>query len=134
MEHIPYETLKSSMCELFTKHGHVCPYIAKYYDENTDKMTCGKHKPVCRKLYDDYKAMCGNIKKCSLNPEYEMSSREIKDVKLVIGECIKQRIDFTHTCCNNRIDAGHAYFLYKLNSEMEKCNTKLKEKRSHRNL
>ena len=117
MENIDYDTLKNSMCEIFTNHGHICPHVARYYDANVDKMTCGKHKEVCRRLYSEYKNACKDTRCVS-----SMSKREINDIKKVLEECVTRRVSFTHSCCDNKIDRGHAYMLYRLNNRIEQCN------------
>lgn len=119
MENIDYDTLKESMCEIFTKHGHRCPFVAKYYDKTTDKMACGKHKEVCRRMYDEYKSAC-QIVECSS----DMSKRQFKDAKKILEECIKRRVEFTYSCCDNKIDKGHALNLHLLNKKLERCTLK----------
>ena len=130
MENIGYPELKSEMCEVFTRFGKPCPFMAKQYVPNAEKMACNRHTEVCRRLYSEYKDICETSldKRCTQG----MSKRELNTIKKHIEECMKHRILFTYDCCSNKTDRGHAYIIHTLNSRLRKCNDILEDRKEER--
>lgn len=113
----------SKLCEIFTAYGHKCPNIATGYDPNFGKSGCGKHLPVCRRLYKEYKDICNDSDRCVDG----MSKAELNATRKTLDECIKRRVLFSAHCCDGVIDQGHAEYLVGKGRRRAYCDRLLDE-------
>ncbi len=116
---------ETSRCEMHTKDGNKCQYVAKTYDEITKKQVCIIHSRVCRNLYKEYKTVCNKVwkKKCNKKTSITELNNYVKWAK----ECQRRRIEFVPKCVVESMDQSHYYAIKKMSDIIDKCEDERKK-------